>query len=81
MLLCAIADTKEDKFTDFVIQLPSTVCKFNRNVLFFVCCPLDLRDTKALHKGETEFGHNQKQPSDKLNDLETVTFRSIDTGG
>lgn len=34
MLLCAIADTKEGEFTDFVIQLPSTGCKFNRNVHF-----------------------------------------------
>ncbi len=31
--------------------------------------------------GETIFGNNQELLSDKLNDLKTVTFSSIDTGG
>jgi len=35
----------------------------------------------AYHVGETEFEQNQKQLSDKLNDIEIVTFRNIDTNG
>ena len=31
--------------------------------------------------GETEFGYKQKLLADKLNELEIVTFRSIDTAG
>jgi len=31
--------------------------------------------------GETEFGHNQKLLADKLNELQIITFRSIDTTG
>jgi hypothetical protein len=35
----------------------------------------------SYNLGETEFEHNQKQFSEKLNDLETIAFKSIDTGG
>ena len=35
----------------------------------------------SYHVGETEFEQNQKQLSDKLTDIEIVTFRSIDTNG
>lgn len=35
----------------------------------------------AYHVGETKFEQNQKQLSDKLNDIEIVTFRNIDTDG
>ncbi|MFN7115384.1 MAG: hypothetical protein ACK4TA_01215 [Saprospiraceae bacterium] len=35
----------------------------------------------TYQNGETEFGYNQKQLADKLNNLEIVTFRSIDTTG
>lgn len=31
--------------------------------------------------GDTEFENNQRRLSDKLNDLETISFSSIDTGG
>jgi len=34
----------------------------------------------AYHLGETEFEQSQKQLSDKLNDIELVRFRKIDTG-
>lgn len=33
----------------------------------------------SYHSGETEFGDNQKQFSDQLNDIEIVTFRGIRT--
>jgi hypothetical protein len=35
----------------------------------------------AYHVGESEFEQNQKQLSDKLNDIEIVTFRNLDTDG
>ena len=35
----------------------------------------------AYQVGETEFGHNQKLLADKLNELQIITFRSIDTTG
>jgi hypothetical protein len=35
----------------------------------------------SYHNGETDFGYNQIQLADKLNSLEIVTFRSIDTTG
>lgn len=35
----------------------------------------------SYQNGETEFGYNQQQLSDKLTDLQNVTFRSIDTTG
>jgi hypothetical protein len=35
----------------------------------------------SYHVGGTDFGSNQKLLADKLNDLEIVTFRSIDTAG
>ncbi|OOQ56397.1 hypothetical protein [Mucilaginibacter pedocola] len=35
----------------------------------------------AYHIGETEFEQNQKQLSHKLNDIEIITFRNLDTAG
>ena len=35
----------------------------------------------SYNLGETEFEYNQKQLLDELNDVEVVTFRSIDTSG
>lgn len=35
----------------------------------------------SYNVGETEFGYNQTQLSDKLNGLVSITFKSIDTGG
>ncbi len=35
----------------------------------------------SYHSGETEFEHHQKQLSSKLNEIEFITFRGIDTSG
>lgn len=81
--------TNDKSMTFEQVRLPDVARKgFNSPVYWIIKVINHSENEKKIycevlsyHLGETEFGYNQKQLSDKLNELEIITFKNIDTGG